>query len=43
MRLGPCSLDGTSVQLSACGVSDASSVGGKANQSQAARATANRQ
>ena len=43
MRLGPCSLERTSVQLSACGVSDARSVGGKANQSEAARAAATRQ
>ena len=43
MWLGLCSLEGTSVQLSACGVSDARSVGGKASQSEAARATATRQ
>ena len=36
MWLWPCSLDGTSVQLSACDVSDTRSVGGKANQSEAA-------
>ena len=43
MRFGPCSLDGTTVQLSACGVSDARSVGDKANQSEAAQTTATRQ
>ena len=43
MWLGPCSLDGTSVQLSARDVRGARSVGGKANQSEAARATAIRQ
>ena len=32
MRLRPCSLDGTYVQLSACGVSDTRSGAGKANQ-----------